>query len=204
MNVFKCKVPNDIFDKLKQKISKVAEKDFYGKDLAGNIKKEYSLNANFLELNNFLIGNINSFAPLGKYVKKIVKQYLQDDDLTVELHLYNLWVNLMAQNEFNPLHTHEGVFSFIIFINIPYDIEEMRKASSGIRSNSNVSGALEFVKGNSDTINDLTSLQIHADKSWEKQCLIFPSTLNHCVYPFYNTDSYRITVSGNLGLQRKR
>ena len=98
MNVFKCKVPNDIFDKLKQKISKVAEKDFYGKDLAGNIKKEYSLNANFLELNNFLIGNINSFAPLGEYVKKIVKQYLQDDDLTVELHLYNLWVNLMAQN----------------------------------------------------------------------------------------------------------
>ena len=204
MNVFKCKVPNDIFDKLKQKISKVAEKDFYGKDLAGNIKKEYSLNANFLELNNFLIGNINSFAPLGEYVKKIVKQYLQDDDLIVELHLYNLWVNLMAQNEFNPLHTHEGVFSFIIFINIPYDIEEMRKASPGIRSNSNVSGALEFVKGNSDTINDLTSLQIHADKSWEKQCLIFPSTLNHCVYPFYNTDSYRITVSGNLGLQRKR
>ena len=58
----------------------------------------------------------------------------------------------------------------------------MRKASPGIRSNSNVSGALEFVKGNSDTINDL----------------------NHCVYPFYNTDSYRITVSGNLGLQRKR
>ena len=39
MNVFKCKVPNDIFDKLKQKISKVAEKDFYGKDLAVNIKK---------------------------------------------------------------------------------------------------------------------------------------------------------------------
>ena len=64
MNVFKCKVSDDVFDKLKQKISKVAEEDFYGKDLAGNIKKEYSLNVDFPELNSFLIGNINSFAPL--------------------------------------------------------------------------------------------------------------------------------------------
>tara|TARA_R100001015_G_C4587276_1_gene143091 strand:+ start:457 stop:1074 length:618 start_codon:yes stop_codon:yes gene_type:complete len=203
MNVFKCKVPDDTFNKLKIKISKVAEKDFYGKDLAGNIKKEYSMNADFKELSNFLIGNINSFAPLEDYVKKIVKQYLQDDSLTVELCLYNLWVNLMAQNEFNPLHIHEGVFSFIIFVKVPYKIEEMRKNAPGIKSNSNVAGALEFVKGNSDTINDLTSLQIHADETWEQQCLIFPSVLNHCVYPFYKVDDYRITVSGNLALKRK-
>ena len=33
--------------------------------------------------------------------------------------------------------------------------------------------------------------------------LFFPSELNHAVYPFYNCDEERISISGNLMLDTK-
>ena len=37
------------------------------------------------------------------------------------------WVNYMKKTEFNPLHRHGGLFSFVIFIQIPYDLSEEDK-----------------------------------------------------------------------------
>ena len=36
------------------------------------------------------------------------------------------------------------------------------------------------------------------DKAWEGTMILFPSSLNHNVYPFYTSDDYRISISGNL------
>ena len=41
---------------------------------------------------------------------------------------------------------------------------------------------------------------IEADHHWEQVIILFPSITQHCVYPFYTSDDYRITVSGNLYL----
>ena len=30
----------------------------------------------------------------------------------------------MKKHEFNPLHNHDGIYSFVIFVNIPYDLTE--------------------------------------------------------------------------------
>ena len=35
-------------------------------------------------------------------------------------------------------------------------------------------------------------------KSDEKKIIMFPAGLNHVVYPFYTSDDYRITISGNV------
>ena len=39
---------------------------------------------------------------------------------------------------------------------------------------------------------------LDVDKSKEGYFVIFPSNLNHQVFPFYSSDDYRITVAGNI------
>ena len=34
------------------------------------------------------------------------------------------WVNYQKQNEFNPIHNHAGVYSFVIWMKIPYDFKK--------------------------------------------------------------------------------
>ena len=38
-------------------------------------------------------------------------------------------------------------------------------------------------------------------KAIEGTICLFPSQLNHYVYPFFENDGERITVSGNIGLR---
>ena len=37
------------------------------------------------------------------------------------------------------------------------------------------------------------------EPSWEEHMFFFPADLTHTVYPFYNCDEDRITISGNVG-----
>ena len=42
---------------------------------------------------------------------------------------------------------------------------------------------------------------IPVDKKWEGKICLFPASLDHCVYPFYTSDEYRVSISGNLGFK---
>jgi len=184
------KIPDELFNKLK-KIIKDKKKE-HQQELAGNIEEEYNLFQYTDVLEDFLINSIISDE---KLVYSMNRQYTCNTE-SRPLKLTELWVNYMKKHEFNPIHYHSGVFSFIIFIKIPYTIEEQRKISPGKKSNNNLAGFLQF-----SFINSLGFIEQHnipADKTWEQKILIFPSSLFHSVYPFYNTDKYRITVSGNL------
>ena len=44
----------------------------------------------------------------------------------------------------------------------------------------------------------MKSIDYNMDKSMEGTILLFPSGLTHGVYPFYNCDEDRISISGNL------
>ena len=52
----------------------------------------------------------------------------------------------------------------------------------------------------SDRLGDIQEHLIKVDKSFEGKMLMFPAKLNHQVYPFYTSNGYRITVSGNINL----
>jgi hypothetical protein len=105
------------------------------------------------------------------------------------------WVNFQKKYEFNPIHNHSGVFSFVIWIQIPYDIDEEKKVYTKI-NNYNRTSSFEFIY--SDIYGMINTHMINVDKSYEGKGLFFPSMLNHCVYPFYTSDRYRISVSGNI------
>lgn len=51
-----------------------------------------------------------------------------------------------------------------------------------------------------DTLGQINQELIPVDKTYDGVLCIFPSKLNHQVYPFYTSDEYRISVSGNICL----
>ena len=113
------------------------------------------------------------------------------------LFLSSMWVNYQKQTEFNPRHNHCGIYSFVVWMKIPTKFQDQRK--------------LEIAESNTNTISnfcfDYKNILGHdvgaiyrMSSQMEGSMLFFPSQLNHAVYPFYNCDEERISISGNLML----
>ena len=166
----------------------------HNNSLAGNIKREYQL--------------IESKKYIEKLLTPLVVAYDKDfgymrefNILTnnVPIVLDSCWVNFQKKYEFNPLHNHSGLYSFVMWTNVPYDMEEERKLSPGAESNNNSAG--EFGLLYSNTAGSIKSYKIAVDKSMENNIVLFPSTFLPVVYPFFSSDGYRTSVSGNFKLK---
>ena len=182
------KVPDNIFNELSHVISD--QRIPHNQNLAGNLEKEFNLTQYRYILNDFVISSIIEHKGLNNHLKE--SNYLAVDEI---ISLDSLWVNYQKKHEFNPIHKHDGLFSFVLFYQIPWSKEKMLSLSPGKNSVLNLAGVLEFIFPSLQGIN---SYHVFADKTYEKQILIFPANLYHCVYPFYGVDEYRITLSGNV------
>ena len=60
-------------------------------------------------------------------VTEYVSKYKDTMNPIPPIKVETTWVNYMKKTEFNPLHRHGGLFSFVIFIQIPYDLSEEDK-----------------------------------------------------------------------------
>lgn len=161
----------------------------YNHNLAGNIKREYDLNdlitvcePEILNVCKFYKNNFPAYKPQLVSKNKII--------------LKDFWINFQKKYEFNPVHNHTGLFSFVIWLDIPYTMQEELDASPGKESNNNLAGHFEFTIRN--TLGEHTTLPIPVDKTFNGKICVFPSAMPHSVYPFYTSDDYRITVSGNV------
>ena len=65
-----------------------------------------------------------------------------------------------------------------------------------LETNDQISGQLCFHYVSSD--GRVATMNIPADKNWAKRIIVFPAYQMHSVYPFFSSDDYRITISGNL------
>jgi len=116
-------------------------------------------------------------------------------DGNVPVVLYDSWVNIQKKYEYNPVHYHTGVFSFVLWLKIPYnrEAEDTHPGSKGNNGN--------FCMLYTDQWGKIQDNQVVLDKSYEGVCVMFPADARHCVYPFYTSDEYRISVSGNYVLK---
>lgn len=103
------------------------------------------------------------------------------------------WVNYQNKHEYNPVHTHSGYYSFVIWVKVPYDIKEEKELYRDARSLDGVCN-FSFVYM-TDTI---TTYPIDVDKSYEWEIVLFPSWRAHTVTPFMTSDEPRISIAGNL------
>lgn len=179
------------------------------KDEINEIANDFS---NALEANKFLVGNINKeFALLQckDYLNYLLTDYIKEyEDKFQSLRRYaansenrplklnNVWVNFQEKYEFNPVHNHSGVFSFVIWIKIPFYIKEELKQAPGNRGKSPLPGHFCFYYTN--ILGDICQYDLPIDKTWENTMVLFPAALCHSVHPFYTSDDYRISVSGNF------
>lgn len=178
-------VPQDILDIIGNEI-KIADQKF-NKNLVGNIRKEYNLK--------------NIIKQIEPYLQNCATQYninfpyfihKKPEDI---LNLKSLWVNRQEKYEFNPPHNHDGVYSFVIWYDIPYTMNEELKNAPGNKSMANLAGHFEFLYH--DTMGRISTETIPADKTFNGRICFFPAQMMHTVYPFYS-DGERITISGNL------
>jgi hypothetical protein len=94
------------------------------------------------------------------------------------------------------MHRHGGVFSFVIWIDIPYAIDDEKSHPTSKESTANIPGHFQFVYTN--ILGETSNYNIPADYTFKNQMVMFPAKLSHSVYPFRTSDEYRISVSGNL------
>lgn len=184
-------VPKDILDQLDREIHKKSLERF-NHNLAGNLKQEYSIPEAKPILMPFMNACVQEHSKQFSYFKNAVETLSSQK----ELKFLSLWVNFQQKHEFNPVHKHSGLFSFVIWHKIPYTFEEEAKRFPHMKKDECQAGCFNFIY--TDPLGKVETEAIRADKSFEGKIAFFPAKLAHCVYPFYTSDEYRITVSGNL------
>ena len=121
------------------------------------------------------------------------------DEYEYGFYLSGMWVNYQKQYEFNPLHDHTGVYSFVIWMKIPTDYKEQRElpTAKGTNGQPVISN---FCFNYQNIIGGNEQFMYEMSKEVEGTILFFPSELKHAVYPFYNCEEERISISGNIGI----
>tara|TARA_B100000287_G_C20379299_1_gene680887 strand:+ start:60 stop:701 length:642 start_codon:yes stop_codon:yes gene_type:complete len=170
------------------------KKGKYKFHLAGIIDSSYELN----DRNDWFFNNT---------IKPLIIEYshnfwnLGDTVATTLYHQFCLnkwWVNYQKQNEFNPLHDHTGVYSFVIWMKIPEGAGYKKQNQNEISRMANCHPLSTFQFVYTDMLGKTQIHYYQLEKEDEGTMVIFPSSLRHQVYPFYNCDEERISVSGNI------
>ncbi len=182
LNFIAEKIPQDIYYSLLNYTRKRRLDEVWNMNsrLAGALDQQSSLSEWKYEcpkLEEYLLDRVNG---IWDWVYTTCPwEFNKTKDITKFIKLHNLWVNYQKKNQYNPIHVHSGVVSFVIFVDIPYGPEE--------RNNFYSDGAFQLEKE-----------VLPVDSSWNGTLLMFPSTTNHAVYPFRSTEKERTTVSGNI------
>jgi uncharacterized protein (TIGR02466 family) len=108
--------------------------------------------------------------------------------------LRNQWLNIQAHDGYLPAHVHSGNISYVIYLKVP----EYLQNYNGKRPNDifYAEGAIQFKYGNQNSLFP-QNLIVHPE---DAMILMFPSEVEHYVYPFRDKESLRISISGNIDL----
>lgn len=161
--------------------------------LAGNIKYEFTLDKCKDHVASLISPIINAYESKAKLIEEDINI---NKDRPIKLALHKLWVNFMRKTEFNPPHIHSGIYSFVLWLDIPYCIKDEMERLESKDSAFNCPG--HFIFQYVDVLGTINSERIPVDKSWNGTLCVFPSSIVHSVMPFYTSDNFRITISGNL------
>jgi len=191
------KLPKEALDRLRTYIKDKKHKNNH--TLAGNIKSSYEL----VDKDDWFFQKILLFS-IRDFEKYCIKEALVPNVLTKNCayELDRFWVNFQKKHEFNPVHDHGGVYSFVIWLDIPADYEKEKKLSFSSHSNSPFPNTFQFLYTNS--FGKIATHQYHLSPKDEGTMLFFSSKTQHTVYPFYTSNKTRVSISGNIYLNPER
>jgi hypothetical protein len=190
--VIKYQVPLSIYMTLNQiyesKFNKLIPAN---KQLVGKIKNEHSLFYNGQESAKMIRHN---HLPLDilKWFEGCYLHYLDWNKIRGHsIHLISIWVNTMFENEYNPVHVHQGDLytglSSVMILKLPQSFGvEYSSPDNPQNGKLQILGAANGQFAQIDYQPDIR----------ERDFFIFPYDMRHCVYPF-NGPGYRRTLAAN-------
>jgi hypothetical protein len=183
LGVFISSIPENLLKKLKIECLNFIKKEKMISGLTSNkVAEHYYLQENNKELFDYLIIFVK------KYFKKYnYLNYYKILNKDAEAIFQKPWFNIQRKSEFIPNHKHDGILSYSIWIQVP-NLENNKK--------SKFDSCFELQY--QDILGTIHNNLIPLNKNYEGKFLLFPSNLSHCVYPFFNSDEIRISVSGNI------
>ena len=182
--VMKTKMPDYIIKKLKTEGRKTKEN--YNYKLAGHLDNQYMYPAN---IQKWFYEEIQ---PIVQAYRNGHCKFHGIEELTVELSADDLWVNYMKAGDFNPIHTHGGDYSFVLFLDVP---KQLKKEQEEFEGTSAKPGSLMFEYTQQARPRYATSGTTIVPETGD--FFMFPAMLQHWVCPFKSKVT-RISVSGNL------
>ena len=190
------KAPQNVLEELGRQINEL-QSDFskgikFNDVLAGEIENEYKILPQSQTI---------------EYIKDLTQRFENESQYIISnytplptLQFNDLWINFQKKHEYNPIHNHNGEYSFVIWYQVPYTFKnELRYSYKSNEAENCKHGLFQFITPSPfDSLQILNIISLPIDKSKEGYVAIFPSNLQHQVYPFYSSDEYRITIAGNI------
>ena len=190
--VIKEKLDNKAMNKLKAYIKN--KKNDMNKELSGNIHNSFIIkDKDNWFFNNVLLNLMNQYSK--EDFNAILPGVLTKNCAYV---LDSFWVNFQNKYEFNPVHNHAGIFSFVVWIKIPSSYKKEKELKFAKESNAPCPNTFEFIFSN--ILGTVCTERFYLEPEDEGTILLFPARLAHQVYPFYLSNKQRVSVSGNIRL----
>ena len=185
--IAKLKLPQFLIKKINGEVDKILTKKKlikkldYSKKLVGQVKQEFQLPKAFVKKN------------LEKVITKEVKNYIKKTTgkNTSKVNIKNFWVVRQYNNEYNPIHFHDGHISGVGYLKIPLFRSSSKKLVK-------TDGSIDFISGNKMLLSE--SIHNHQPKTGD--VILFPHYLMHTAYPF-KSNGERRSFSFNLEIDQR-
>ena len=185
--IAKLKLSSNFIKNLNKEVDRILtkknliEKLDYSNKLVGQVKQEFQIPKSFIKKNleKTIYNEVNKyiFKSLGKKISSI--------------KIKNFWVVRQFNNEYNPVHFHDGHISGVGYLKIPKFVLKNRKET-------NIDGSIDFINGNKMLLSE--SIYNHQPKVGDM--ILFPHYLMHTAYPF-KSNGERRSFSFNLEIDKK-
>ena len=192
LGILQEKIPIDLYNKLYEECLTAREdnKNTISGLTSSGVPDHVFLEKTFPELQVYIGQLVQKYENSFNYLKNL--DFLTKDHF---LHIDKAWINFQKKHEFLPNHIHDGALSYSMWIKIPYD-EQEEKNYKKLKYENKKFYSFEFSYTN--ILGQICNQSYEITKKSEGYILMFPSKLTHCVYPFYTSDDYRISISGNI------
>jgi uncharacterized protein (TIGR02466 family) len=185
--IAKLKLPQFLIKKINAEVDKILSKKKlvkkldYSKKLVGQVKQEFQLPKAFVKRN------------LEKVITKEVKNYIKKTTgkNTSKVNIKNFWVVRQFNNEYNPIHFHDGHISGVGYLKVPSFKSSSKKLIK-------TDGSIDFISGNKMLLSE--SIHNHQPKTGD--VILFPHYLMHTAYPFKSSGERR-SFSFNLEIDQR-
>ena len=185
-SIVKAKIPEKILNDLNKYIDDIVESKTksnelnHGQKLIGDVTQEFKLENEFSKK----IGWIDFLASCtSKWIELVANKKITN------FKMINTWVVRQFENEYNPVHWHNGFISGAGFLKVPksfgHYVQEKKKPYFG--------GTLNLIHGS----NQFMSNSLYTITPEVGDFYFFPNYLMHTVYPFKGTSEERRSISFN-------